>query len=114
MKYKMTLYEAPFNSIKSGRKTVEVRLNDDKRRQLKVGDSIEFTKEASTLERLTVEIVALTVYPSFKAMYTHVPAQAFNTEGLTLADMLAQTYDIYTPEQESQWGTLAITIKLID
>lgn len=113
MKYQMTLYEAPFNSIKSGRKTVEVRLNDDKRRLLKVGDTIEFTKVENTQERLTVDIIALTVYPSFKAMYTQVPAQAFDTDDLTLADMLAQTYDIYTPEQESQWGTLAIKIKLI-
>ncbi|MDY0407970.1 DUF3850 domain-containing protein [Paracerasibacillus soli] len=44
MLHKMSLYIAPFQSIKSGRKTVEVRLNDEKRRKVNIGDTIEFTK----------------------------------------------------------------------
>lgn len=52
MEHKMGLYEGPFNSIKLGKKTVEVRLNDQKRRNLRKGDNIEFSKLPEKKEKL--------------------------------------------------------------
>ena len=43
MKHNMNLNNRPFKSIKEGTKTIELRLNDEKRSLLKVGDEIEFT-----------------------------------------------------------------------
>lgn len=40
----MGLFEGPFQSMITGRKTVEVRLNDEKRRHVQVGDLIKFTE----------------------------------------------------------------------
>lgn len=40
MIHKMKLNESPFDKIKNGTKTVEFRLYDDKRKQIKVGDNI--------------------------------------------------------------------------
>ena len=48
MIHQMGLYEEPFQSIKAERKTIEVRLNDDKRKKLRVGDQIVFTKLRET------------------------------------------------------------------
>ena len=42
MVYKMKLNESPFERIKNGTKTVEFRLYDKKRQQIKIGDKIEF------------------------------------------------------------------------
>lgn len=39
----MKLNNSPFNKIKNGSKTIELRLNDEKRSKLKVNDFIEFT-----------------------------------------------------------------------
>ena len=44
MIHKMKLNQSPFDRIKNGTKTVEFRLYDDKRKQIKVGDKIEFSK----------------------------------------------------------------------
>lgn len=33
---------------------------------------------------------------------------------MTLKEMIDGTYEIYTPEQEKEWGTLAITISFIE
>ena len=41
-KYNMTLKQPYFDLIKAGKKTVELRLYDEKRRQIKVGDEITF------------------------------------------------------------------------
>lgn len=44
MTHQMRLYDEYFQAIKEGKKTVEVRLNDKKRRNIRAGDSIEFVK----------------------------------------------------------------------
>ena len=42
MLHKMKLNEDPFERIKNGTKTIEFRLFDEKRQQIKIGDQIEF------------------------------------------------------------------------
>lgn len=113
MQHEMGLYETPFNSIKSGRKTVEVRLHDEKRRKIRLGDTIKFTKLPSDNETLTAEVIGLRKYPTFREMYESIPADDFDVVGDSIDEMVEQTYEIYSPEREKQWGTLAITIKLV-
>ena len=43
MIHEMRLNNEPFNKIKEGTKTVELRLLDEKRKTLRVGDKIIFT-----------------------------------------------------------------------
>lgn len=114
MQHTMGLYESPFNSIKSGKKTVEVRLNDEKRRKISIGDSIKFTKVPENNESLTVEVLELRAFPTFKEMYETIPASEFDTVGDPIDLMVQQTYEIYSPEQEKEQSTLAITIKLLE
>ena len=70
MKYNMKLNNDPFNHIKAGTKTIEMRLNDEKRQLLKEQDLIEFTNIA-TLETILVEIVKLYKYANFEELYKH-------------------------------------------
>lgn len=107
----MGIYDNFFSSIKEGKKTIEVRLNDEKRRKIKVGDTIKFISLPSKNETLHVLVMALRKYDTFEAMYHDIPFKAFDCEGWTMKEMLDGTYEIYTPEQEKQWGTLAITIQ---
>lgn len=72
MKHKMGLFETPFNSIKSGRKAVEVCLNDEKRRKLNIGDEIDFVKVPDENDILTVKVTGLRNYNSFKEMYEDI------------------------------------------
>lgn len=113
MEHSMGLYEAPFNSMKAGRKTVEVRLNDPKRRRIDVGDTIRFTKLPEDGETLTVEVMKLHTYPTFYAMYGDIPAKDMDAENRTTEEMVESTYEIYTQQQEVEWGTLAIRIRLL-
>lgn len=106
----MGLYEEYFKAIKEGKKTVEVRLNDDKRRKIKIGDTIEFVQVPERKVTMRVKVTGLKSYDTFKAMYEEIPFKAFDCEGWTMGEMIAGTYDIYTPEQEKKWGVLAITI----
>ena len=47
MTHNMQLKPEPFAMIKDGTKTIELRLYDEKRRNIKVGDRIVFTDTVS-------------------------------------------------------------------
>lgn len=111
MVHTMGLYGQYFKAMKEGKKTVEVRLNDEKRREIKIGDTIEFVKVPEQDEIVKVQVTDLRKYDTFKEMYEAIPFQYFDCEGWSMKEMLEGTYEIYTPEQEKRWGTLAITIK---
>lgn len=49
----------PFERIKNGTKTVEYRLYDEKRQQIKIGDKIEFSKLPDLQEKLLVDVIEL-------------------------------------------------------
>jgi len=53
----MTLFEESFNKIKNKQKSIEVRLNDDKRQNIRVGDLITFYKLTEKTERTTVKVL---------------------------------------------------------
>lgn len=114
MIHKMGLYGEYFQSIIEGKKKVEVRLNDERRREIKVGDMIEFIKVPQQDEILKVHVTGIRKYDTFKKMYEDIPFKDFDCEGWTLNEMIDGTYEIYTPEQEKEWGTLAITISFIE
>ena len=111
MIHQMGLYQEYFQSIKEGKKKIEVRLNDEKRRKIKVGDTIEFTRVPEQDETIHVKVTDLQIYESLQAMYEDIPFREFDCEGWTMQEMIDGTYEIYTPEQEKEWGALAIAIK---
>ncbi len=64
----MRLNPEPFENIKNGSKTIEMRLFDEKRQQIKQGDSIEFTNN-KTDEKLVVRVINLHQFASFDELY---------------------------------------------
>lgn len=111
MKYEMKLNNEPFKAIKNGTKTLELRLNDEKRKQLIVGDYIEFTNRV-TNEKLLVEVIDLFKYNSFEELYKHFNkieiGYSINEEA-NPKDM--ENY--YSKEEQEKYGVLGIKIKKI-
>ena len=109
MKHEMKLNNEPFECIKNGTKTIELRLNDEKRKLLTVGDYIEFTNRA-TNEKLLVEVIDLFKYNSFEELYKHFNkiemGYSINEEA-NPKDM--ENYD--SKEEQEKYGVLGIKIK---
>ena len=106
MEYKMKLLERPFNEIKDGTKKVEFRLYDDKRKQIKINDIIEFSKLPELKEKIKVEVQDLYQYPTFKELL-----ESLGYADEELENKLKGMYSIYTKEQEEKYGVLGIKIK---
>lgn len=62
----MRLHKEPFESIKSGNKTYELRLYDEKRQKIRAGDLICFT--SSHDEQLFVRVKSLHIFASFQEL----------------------------------------------
>ena len=109
MKYEMKLNNGPFTSIKNGTKTIELRLNDEKRQLLKVKDLIEFTNR-ETLEKMLVEIQNLYHYPSFEELYKHFDKVSMGYKEDDIADP-KDMEGYYSKEEQEKYGVLGIEIK---
>ena len=110
----MKLNPAPFDMIRLGLKTVELRLYDEKRRQIKAGDLIEFTSTA-TGETLLCDVLSLHLFKSFAQLYRALPLTRC---GYTEDDVGSASPDdmnaYYSPEEQEKYGVVGIEIKIAD
>lgn len=111
MKHEMKLNNEPFTSIKNGYKTIEMRLYDEKRRLIKVGDTIEFTNR-TTNERLTVEVVKLYMFNNFEELYKRFDKMLLGYKEYEEASPNDMNI-YYSNEEQEMYGVVGIEIKLL-
>ncbi len=114
MIHQMNLHSAPFENIARGIKTIELRLFDEKRRLIKVGDEIEFTHSKDPARVLHCRVIALHIFPSFEELYASLPLLKC---GYTENDIDTASPDdmdlYYTREAQAANGVVGIEIELI-
>ena len=111
-KHHMKLHSSPFEKIKSGEKTIELRLFDEKRQRIKVGDRIVFTNTDSG-KSLWVTVVKLHRFDSFAQLYEALPLLqcGYTAEDVDKAhpsDMEAY----YSVEEQKKYGVVGIEIQV--
>ncbi len=108
MLHKMKLNERPFEQIKNGTKTIEFRLYDEKRKQIKIGDKIEFSKLPDMTEKLLVEVLDLYREESFEKLF-----RKLFTDEEEIVEKVKGMYRFYSQEEQNKYGVLGIKIKVI-
>ncbi len=112
MIYNMTLKSEPFQMIKNGSKTIELRLNDDKRSKIKTGDTIVFKLKEDCHQTLQVKVIHIYRFDSFDALYQSLPLEQCGYTSLTIKDAKASDMlAYYTLEKQKTYGVLGIEIK---
>lgn len=111
MNISMKLKAVPFDAIKSGHKDIELRLNDEKRQQLKVGDTITFSKSPDDTETLEAEVVGLLRYPTFADLADDFAPQRMG--GTDKASIVEGMRGYYSDEQQVEFGVVGIKLRVI-
>lgn len=106
----MKLNNGPFVAIKNKIKTIELRLNDEKRQKINVGDEIEFTNNV-TSEKLLVDVVDLHKFDSFSELYKHFDKILLGYGENELADA-KDMEEYYSKEGQEKYGVLGIEINV--
>lgn len=70
MEHTMKLFEKEFENLKSGRKNREYRLNDEKRKKIKVGDTIKFLKLPELNEEISVDVEKVETFTNWYDCYS--------------------------------------------
>ncbi|HEU5111021.1 MAG TPA: ASCH domain-containing protein, partial [Micromonosporaceae bacterium] len=107
--HEMGIYKRYFDLIASGRKSVEVRVNDSSRRKIRVGSLIRFRCQG---DQVLTRVTRVARYASFEEMFDHERIGSVNPLA-TREEQLANIRQIYPPEREAL-GVVAIGIELVD
>lgn len=108
----MHLNDTPFNGIKEETKTIELRLNDEKRQMLRVKDFIEITNRV-TLEKILVEIIDLHYYSNFEELYKHFNKMEMGYDENEVANPKDMEL-YYSKEEQEKYGVVGIEMKLVN
>ena len=107
----MHLLRPYFDCIAEGRKTYELRLADDKRRAIRVGDLIRFDCEG---DKLFCRVTSTAVYPDFRALFASLGTARTMAAEADIDAAAASMNEIYTPEKQAQYGAMAIGIEPVN
>ncbi len=111
MIHSMKLRKEPFESIKKGRKTIELRLYDEKRQSICVEDIICFTLIDGG-EEIYAKVIKLHVFPSFKELYESLPLDKCGYDDVGDAKY-KDMEDYYSITEQEQYGVVGIEIILL-
>lgn len=123
--FEMHLSDDMFSKVEAGTKTVEMRLFDDKRKQVDIGDYIEFIHVADPARRVLRKVADLQPFASFRDAFTateyrdnafvnvlrYTPAQLGAPESSDIPALVHGMYKYYTKKQEKEHGVIAFTLE---
>lgn len=114
MRHQMNLRSQPFDKIRSGRKTFELRLYDKKRQRINVGDEIEFACADEKREPFVVVVTGLHRFKNFKELYASLPLlQCGYTEDNVDKASPDDMNLYYSVEVQAKYSVVGIEIRLI-
>ena len=114
MHHEMSLRPGPFEKIADGSKRYELRLLDEKRKQIAVGDSLVFTNTENGTE-LRCVVKSLHCFANFAELYAALPLDQCGYLPKELADARPEDMEAYyPPEKQKQYGVVGIEIELLD
>lgn len=113
MTHIMNLESSVFLKIANGNKTIELRLNDEKRQKIKIGDRIEF--RCSELNSVIfAEVIKLHKFSDFEQLYKALPLEkcGYSKDNLKTA-RYTDMEKYYTKSQIKKYGALGIELSKI-
>ncbi len=109
--HEMNLQPKYFDFMKDGTKRIEIRLYDEKRSQIQLGDIIEFSKSKD--DKLRAEVIGLLRYNSFKDLFEDFDISILADASMTKKELLDVLSEFYTQEKQAQYGVVGIRLKIL-
>ena len=107
----MKLKEQYFNYIKYGTKEYEIRLNDEKRKNIKKGDFIEFQKEPFLEEKMLIMVDDVLNYDNFNELLNNISIEFLADSSITKKQLNTDLQKFYPIEKQKKHGVVAIKLR---
>lgn len=113
MEHILKLQPKYFDYINDGTKRIELRLYDEKRQKINIGDTIIFQKEPELEITIKVKVIGLLRYDTFEDLFKDFDIKIMADNSMTKQELLEALEEFYTPEKQKQYGVLGIRIEKI-
>ena len=111
MEHILKLQPKYFDYINNGTKRIELRLYDEKRQKINIGDTIIFQKEPKLENSMQVKVVGLLRYNTFERLFEDFDIDILADKSMTKQELLNALEEFYTLEKQRQYGVLGIRIE---
>ena len=102
-----------FDYIDKGTKRIELRLYDEKRQQIQIGDIVRFKKEPELNEIIDTRVVGLLRYNTFEELFKDFDIEILADKKMTKKQLLETLERFYTKDKQSKYGVVGIKIEKI-
>ena len=111
MKHEMGLQSKYFDYIKNGTKRIELRLFDEKRQKIRLGDIIEFA--SPDRETLAVKVIGLLRYGSFEELFRDFDISMLADASMTKHELLEVLNGFFPLEKQNEMGVVGIRVEVV-
>lgn len=99
-----------YNLLKAGKKTIELRLYDEKRQLIQIGDSILFSDLSNPDDTFTATVLNLHRAQNFDELCDKI---TISQAGFNSKEELVQTMNtFYSQENQQKFGVVGIEVKV--
>lgn len=111
--HKMKLNKKYFDYIKYGTKRVEIRVNDEKRRKLNIGDEIIFNNNDEN-DTINTKVLELEYFKNFEDLINYYDIEVIADKTEEKSELLKGLSIIYSPDDILKYGVVAIRIQVME
>ena len=109
--HRMHLDPQAFDRMEDEKKTIELRLYDEKRRRIQAGDVIRFESTDDETDVLYAQVAGLRFFASFDELYAALPLTACGYAPEEVKTASPRDMDkYYAPEEQQKWGVAGIEL----
>lgn len=114
MKHEMKLNPNAFEGVRNHKQKYESRLFDEKRRRIKIGDTIVFSKLPELKETVEVKVIDIINAKNFEELFHKVdPVEANWPATFSAKDCAKAMLKFYPIEEQEQYEVAAFKLELV-
>ena len=108
MEHVLKLQPKYFDYINNGTKRIELRLYDEKRQKINIGDTIVFKREPKLDVTMKVKVIGLLRYSKFEELIEDFDIEMLADRSMKKQELLDVLEEFYTKEEQEKYGVLGI------
>lgn len=113
MEMEVHLHPEVFDIVNDGIKNVEIRVNDEKRRKLKIGDKLLFLKRPDDVEKIYAVVKNLVYFNNFSEVVDKYPMERLYLSDISKDEYISLMKKFYNDEEVAKYGVVAIEFEQI-
>ena len=111
--HEMKLQDKYFNFILNGTKRIEIRLFDEKRKSIKLGDTIIFRNQDNLSKQFKTKVIGLLRYNNFDDLFRDFDISILADISINKEELKNVLEEFYTKEDQENYGIIGIRIEIV-